>query len=191
MQLIFTWLGSFKEFLFFCWSQVHGFEPWVLASYPRFAIVMSFPIHVKRKGGVVKRISRIRSSYFVHIIKSQTWTIHLVRLGTKLILLGFIINHAFPMRDSIPKVVMLGLNCIQAYPFTTILLETPRAIANFLFGVVFELYFDDPFMAISLVEFWARRWSLLVSNMPHDNLVFCLLKASEEKLMVCTNKTFI
>jgi hypothetical protein len=72
---------------------------------------------------------------------------------------------------------MLGLNCIQAYPFTTILLETPRAIANFVFGVVFEPYFDHLFMATSLVEFGARRWNLLVSNMPHDNLVFCLLKA--------------
>lgn len=53
------------------------------------------------------------------------------------------------MRDSIPKVVMLGLNCIQAYTFTTILLETPRAIANF----VFEPYFDHLFMGTSLVEF--------------------------------------
>ncbi len=48
---------------------------------------------------------------------------------------------------------MLGLSYIQAYPFTTILLETPRSIANFVSGLVFEPYFDCPFMATSLVEF--------------------------------------
>jgi hypothetical protein len=53
------------------------------------------------------------------------------------------------MRDLVPKVVMLGLNCIQVYPFTTILLETPRAIANF----VFEPYVYHLFMGTSLVEF--------------------------------------
>jgi hypothetical protein len=181
---IFTWVGSFK-LLLFCWNQGPGCEPWVFASFPRFAIVMSFPAHIKRKGRVVKKIPE-SSSWFVHITESETWSMLLVRSGVKVILLGYLLNYVFPMRDSIPKNVMLGLYCIQLYLFVTILLETLGAIANSVFGVELEPHFDNPLMATSLEEFWARRWNLLVSNMLREtvyNPVYWLLKTRQQKLM--------
>ncbi|KAJ7196321.1 hypothetical protein O6H91_02G066400 [Diphasiastrum complanatum] len=160
---IFTWMGSFKVLLL-CWDRGPACDPWVLASFLRFAVVMSFPAHIRREGRVVKKHVPVGSPWLHRLMKAETWSMLIVRSVLKLMLLVALCLRALPFRDALPQIAIYALYTILLYLFVTIVLETFAAIANSLFGIIVEPHFDNPLAAASLEEFWARRWNLLVSN---------------------------
>lgn len=159
---IITWIASFKVLLF-CYSTGPGCDPWVSESFPKFAVVMGFPAHMRREGRIVKHVPE-SISWITHITESETWSMLMVRSALKLIALAFLLLKVLPMRESLPQIVIYFLYSLQLYLFVTIVLETLAAIANTCYGIQIEPHFDNPFAAVSLEDFWARRWNLLVSN---------------------------
>lgn len=177
---IMTWMATFKVLLL-CWNTGPGYDPWVANSFPRFAVVMTYPAHMKRAGISVKKVPVQYPSWIDHVTKSEAWYMLLLRSALKLIALALIL-HLLLRQRPYPKLVVHLLFSIQLYLFVTIVLETLAAFANTAFGVTIEPHFDNPFAAVSLEEFWARRWNLLVSNALREtvfNPVLYLLRKLE------------
>jgi hypothetical protein len=173
LYCILTWIGSSKVLLL-CWGHGPGCEPWVASSFPRFAIVMTYPAHVKRADWVVKKVPVEYSSWWNHVSKSEVWYMLVVRSGMKVAVLAILLQ-LLSRRASLPLIVIHLLLSIQLYLFGTIVLEVLAAIASATFGVTIEPHFDNPFAAASLAEFWGRRWNLLVSNVLRDTVYNPLL----------------
>lgn len=179
---VLTWLASFK-LLLLCWSAGPGYDPWVATSFPRFAVAMTYPVHMKRAGKVVKRVAVKYPSWIDAITKSEVWYMLLLRSALKTIAMGILLQ-ILRQRDSFPLIVIHFLFCVQLYLFVTIVLEIIAAFANTVFGIIIEPHFDNPFAAVSLEEFWARRWNLLVSNCLREtvlNPVYYLLRRAKSE----------
>ncbi|KAG0592921.1 hypothetical protein M758_1G282000 [Ceratodon purpureus] len=180
---ILTWIGSSKV-LQLCWSHGPGYDPWVAASFPRFAIVMTYPAHVKRTDTVVKKVPVEYSSWWNHVSKSEVWYMLAVRSAVKVAALAILLQLQYSQRRSIPLILNHLLLSIQLYLFVTIVLEVLAAIAMATFGITIEPHFDNPFAAASLGEFWGRRWNLLVSNVLREtvyNPLLYLLESSPKQ----------
>ena len=159
---IITWMATFKVLLL-CWNTGPGCDPWVENSFPRFVIVMTYPAHMKRASKVVKKVPVHYPSWIDRVTKSEAWYILLLRSALKLVVLAVILQILLN-GSPYPRIVIHLLFSIQLYLFVTIVLEILAAFANTVFGIIIEPHFDNPFAAVSLEEFWARRWNLLVSN---------------------------
>ncbi|KAG0580721.1 hypothetical protein M758_4G197300 [Ceratodon purpureus] len=174
---IMTWMATFKVLLL-CWNTGPGSDPWVANCFPRFAIVMTYPAHMKRTGKVVKKVPVAYTRWVDHVTKSEVWYMLLLRSALKLIALVIILQLLL-QPEPYPKIIIHLLFSIQLYLFVTIVLEILAAFANTVFGITIEPHFDNPFAAVSLEEFWARRWNLLVSNALREtvfNPVYYLLQ---------------
>ena len=180
LYCILTWMGSFK-LLLLCWNHGPGCDPWVAAAFPRFAIVMTYPAHVRRTDTVVKKVAvQSSASWWNRIAKSEVWYMLVVRSAVKIAALAIVLQ-LLSWRASLSLLAIHLLLSIQLYLFATIVLEILAAIANATFGVTIEPHFDNPFAAASLAEFWGRRWNLLVSNMLREtvyNPVLYLLRSA-------------
>ncbi|KAJ7196322.1 hypothetical protein O6H91_02G066300 [Diphasiastrum complanatum] len=188
---IFLWLGSFKVLLLCC-DRGPACDPWVSASFLRFAVVMSFPAHIRREGRVVKKhVQPTSSSWLHHVMEAETTSMLVVRSLLKLMLLAILLLRVLPFRDSLPQIAIYGVYTILLYLFATVVLETFAAIANSLFGLILEPQFDNPVAAASLEEFWARRWNLLVSDSIREVVyqpVLAALKDRTRKHVVKTSE---
>lgn len=176
-----TWIASFK-LLLLCWGQGPGSDP---SSFPRFAIVMLYPVHVKRPGKVVKRVECDPfPSWWVHVSKSEDWHMLVFRSLVKLVVLVLLL-YILSFRHGFPGMILHLLLSLEVYLFGTIVVELLAAVANGLFGIPMEPHFDNPFAADSLEEFWGRRWNLLVSNCLRETVydpVLYLLGSSPQEI---------
>lgn len=180
---IVTWIASFKVLLL-CWGTGAGCDPWVEPIFPRFAIVMMYPAHVKQTGKVVKRVPVKYSSLIDYVSKSETWYMLFARSVVKSVVLALLLQITVSSLDTLPLIVLHLLTTLQLYLFATTLLEVLAAVANFFFGVTIEPHFDNPFVSVSLQEFWGQRWNLLVSSCLREtvyNPVLHLLQRSDDK----------
>lgn len=182
LYCIFTWIASFK-LLLLCWGHGPGSDE--SSSFPRFAIVMIYPTHVKRTGKVVKRVEYDPfSSWWEYVSKSEVWYVLVFRSLVKLVVMALVL-HLLSFRDALPGMILHLLLSLQVYLFGTIVLELLAAVANALFGVTLEPHFDNPLAADSLEEFWGRRWNLFVSNTLREtvyNPVLSLLGSSSQEI---------
>lgn len=178
--VVLTWLSTFK-ILLLCWSTGPGSEPYISTYFPRFAIAMTHPLHMKRAGKVVKRVPVQYPSLIDYITKSENWQVLILRSALKAIVLITLLQIMLQRELlSLPLIVFHALCTIQLYLFVTIVLEIIAAVANTAFSISIEPHFDNPFAAVKLEEFWARRWNLLVSNCLREtifNPVYRLLQS--------------
>lgn len=188
---ILTWMATFKVLLL-CWGTGPGYDPWVATCFPRFAVVMTYPAHMKRAGKLVKKVPGSYPSWLDRVTKSEAWYMLLLRSALKLVALVILLHVLLLQRESYPKILTHLLFSIQLYLFVTIVLELLAAFANTVFGITIEPHFDNPFAAVSLEEFWARRWNLLVSNALREtvfNPVLYLLQKLQTQVRVKRSKS--
>lgn len=181
LYCILTWIGSFK-LLLLCWGLGPGSES---SSFARFAIAMTYPIHITRPGKVVKRVTEPyhSSSWWAQVSKSEIWYMLVFRSLLKLMALTVPLR-LLVHRDEYPTMIVHLLTSLQLYLFASTVLEVFAAVANAIFGVTLEPHFDNPFAAASLAEFWGRRWNLLVSNCLRETVYNPVLTLLERNLRV-------
>ncbi|KAK9140661.1 hypothetical protein Scep_010342 [Stephania cephalantha] len=60
--------------------------------------------------------------------------------------------------------LLLTIYCLHIYLGLELLLAMSASIAHFLLKIEVEMPFDEPYLSMSLQEFWGRRWNLVVSS---------------------------
>ncbi|KAB1226994.1 putative long-chain-alcohol O-fatty-acyltransferase 5 [Morella rubra] len=78
--------------------------------------------------------------------------------------------------------IVIGLYCYMVYLLPDIVLGICNAIVRGILGMELELPSDEPYLSTSLLDFWGRRWNLMVTNILQQAVYIPVRSVSESLL---------
>ncbi|XP_051125670.1 probable long-chain-alcohol O-fatty-acyltransferase 5 [Andrographis paniculata] len=149
MAFFFTWLANFKLLLF-------AFDRGPIASlpsksFPVFIAAAAFPFTVKPQNDVVEA-SR----------KSKKLPINLT---TGIPIAAALMSTVYYRRQHLHPQILMAAYCVLVFLQLEILIEISSALVRPMLGLELEPASDEPYLSISLQEFWGRRWNIATGNL--------------------------
>ncbi|CAH2069868.1 unnamed protein product [Thlaspi arvense] len=154
-----TWLANFKLILFsFDNGPLYPFPP----NISQFICFACFPI--KRQQNP----------------KSQTQFPKWV-FAIKVAIFGILLR-TYDYKQYISPTVLLILYCLHIYLEFEILLAPLKVLLSFTLGCDLEPQFNEPYLSISLQDFWGRRWNLMVPAILRPAVYVPVRRITERKM---------
>eukprot|EP00850_Spirogloea_muscicola_P006772 SM000032S12156 [mRNA] locus=s32:921802:923192:- [translate_table: standard] len=160
-----TWVASFR-LLAACWARGPLVDPAIACSTLRTAAAMSLPLNL---------IAKRRRNSGTRATQPKSW-VHLAGCCTaKTAAMVPIVLMAHRWHNHISPAILDAIFSVNLYLFATAVCEGLAAPAVALLGIVVASPFEHPYLALSLEDFWARRWNLVVSGVLRDTVYQPLL----------------
>ncbi|XP_043706889.1 probable long-chain-alcohol O-fatty-acyltransferase 5 [Telopea speciosissima] len=160
-----SWLANFKLLLFAFGKGPLSLNP----SMPllRFISVAYFPIKIKYQSPNGSNGAKENNHSFP--FPSRIVPNSPLFYSIKVILLAVVLR-LYDYSQYIHPLILRFLNCTHIYIGMETVLITVAYLARLLLGLELEPTFKEPYLSISLQDFWSRRWNLMVSKILHPTV---------------------